>query len=62
MKLYLGIGDVVCGQLLTQQSQVLTTKEKKPFENNVKKEKMLVTNILSFCHFVFYSVGENFVI
>ena len=34
-----------------KESLVLTTLEKKPFENNVGKEKMLVTSVFSLSNF-----------
>ena len=41
------------------QSRLLTTLWKKPFENIVGKEKMLITSIFSFSHNVFYSIIER---
>ena len=45
---------------ITTQSRVLTTLQKKAFENIVGKEKMLVTSIFSFFHNVFYPSQNKF--
>ena len=46
--------------LFTTQSRLLMTLEKKPFENIVGKEKMLVTSIFSFSHNVFCPISNMY--